>query len=94
MEEVEANGGVDAPTIPAPEDALGLPQLVPGLEDLFPGLDELFGPGGSQGLQELPGLEEMLEDMFGPGNVPPELGQLFEDLFGIPMPAPQEGGGA
>ena len=94
MEEVEANGGVDAPTLPAPEDAFGLPQLVPGLEDLFPGLDELFGPGGSQGFQELPGLEEMLEDMFGPGNTPPELEQMFEDLFGIPAPAPQEGAGA
>jgi len=92
MEEVEANGGVDAPTIPAPEDALGLSQLVPGLEDLLPGLDELFGPGG--GFGDLPGLEEMLEDMFGPGNVPPELEQMFEDLFGIPVPAPQEGAGA
>ena len=89
MEEVEANDGIDAPTIPAPEDALS--QLVPGLEDLLPGLDDLFGPGG-QGFQELPSLEEMLEDMFGPGNVPPELERLFEDLFGLPVPS--EGGGA
>jgi S1-C subfamily serine protease len=92
IEEVEANGGVAAPTVPAPENASGLPGLVPGLEDLLPGLDELFGPGGVQGLEELPGLQEMLDEMFGPGTIPPELEQLLEELFGIPTPAPEEGG--
>ena len=93
IEEVKANGGVDAPTVPAPDSAPGLESLVPGLEDLLPGLDELF-PEGAQGLEELPGLEEMLEEMFGPGAIPPELEQLLEELFGMPVPAPGEGGGA
>jgi Trypsin-like peptidase domain len=94
IEEVKANGGVEAPTVPAPDNAPGLEGLVPGLEDLLPGLDELFGPEGAQGLEELPGLEEMLEEMFGPGAIPPELEQLLEELFGIPVPAPGESGGA
>jgi serine protease Do len=96
IEEVEANGGMDAPTVPAPDDASGLEGLVPGLEDLLPGLEDLFGPGGVEGLEELPGLDEMLEDMFGPGTIPPELQQLLEDLLAIPAPAqtPEEGEGA
>ena len=94
IEEVEANGGVDAPTIPAPESASGLDQLVPGLEDLLPGLDELFGPDGGQGLENLPGLEEMLEEMFGAADIPPELLQLLEDLLATPIPAPGEGEGS
>jgi S1-C subfamily serine protease len=89
MEEVEANGGVDAPTVPAPEDGLGglgggLDQLLPGLEDLLPGLEDLFGPEGTEGLEDLPGLQEMLEEMFGASDIPPELQQLLEDLLGIP----------
>ena len=87
IEEVEANGGVDAPTVPAPEDAGGLGGLVPGLEDLLPGLDDLFGPEGPGGLEELPGLEEMLDEMFGGADIPPELRQLLEELLGIPAPA-------
>lgn len=94
IEEVEASGGVEAPTIPAPEDVPGMQGLVPGLEDLLPGLDELFGPEGAQGLEDLPGLQEMLDQMFGPGTIPPELEQLLEELLGIPAPAPGEGGGA
>jgi putative serine protease PepD len=82
MDEVEANGGVDAPTIPAPEDAGGLGGLFPGLEDL-PGLDELFG--------DLPSLDELLDELFGTGSTPPSLDELFEDLFGIP--SPDSGGG-
>jgi hypothetical protein len=87
---------MDAPTVPAPDDASGLEGLVPGLEDLLPGLEDLFGPGGVEGLEELPGLDEMLEDMFGPGTIPPELQQLLEDLLAIPAPAqtPEEGEGA
>ena len=94
IEEVEANGGADAPTVPAPEDALGVDQLVPGLEDLLPGLEDLFGPEGAQGLEDLPGLDEMLEEMFGPGAIPPELQQLFEELLGVPVPGAEEGDGA
>jgi hypothetical protein len=89
MEEVEANGGVDAPTVPAPEDGLGglgggLDQLLPGLEDLLPGLEDLFGLDGPESLEELPGLQEMLEEMFGASDIPPELQQLLEELLGIP----------
>jgi S1-C subfamily serine protease len=92
IEEVETNGGVDAPTVPAPEDAGSLGGLVPGLEDLLPGLDDLFGPEGPGGLEDLPGLEEMLEEMFGAADIPPELQQLLEELLGVPAPsAPGEG---
>jgi S1-C subfamily serine protease len=84
IDEVEANGGVDAATVPAPDSALGLDGLIPGLEDLFPGLDEFFGLDDPQGFQDLPGLEEM----------PPELEQLLDDLFGAALPAPGEGSGA
>jgi hypothetical protein len=92
IEEVEANGGVEAPTVPAPEDAGSLGGLVPGLEDLLPGLDELFGPEGTEGLEDLPGLEEMLNEMFGTADIPPELRQLLEELLGVPAPAvPGEG---
>jgi hypothetical protein len=92
IEEVEANGGVAAPTVPAPESAGGLGGLVPGLEDLLPGLDDLFGPEGMEGLEDLPGLEEMLDEMFGAADIPPELQQLLEELLGVPAPAaPEEG---
>jgi serine protease Do len=82
IEDVANAGGVDAPTIPAPEGA-GMEQLIPGLDDLLPGLDDLLGPDG-QGLQDLPGLQEMLEEMFGTDQLPPELRQLLEELLGIP----------
>lgn len=93
IEEVEANGGVDAPTVPAPEDGFGLDSLIPGLEDLLPGLDDLFGLDDPQGLQGLPGLEELLDELFGFGDVPPDLQQLLEDLLGIPGQPPGEGSG-
>jgi S1-C subfamily serine protease len=67
LEEVKANGGVDAPTVPAPEDEGGF---------------EIPGLGQIPGLDQLPGLGEMLEDLFGPGGAPLELDQLLEDLFG------------
>jgi serine protease Do len=88
MEEVEANGGAEAPTVPAPEGSSGLNQLVPGLEDLLPGLEDLLNPDNPQGLQELPGLEEMLDELFGFGDIPPELQQLLEELLGMPVPSP------
>jgi len=92
MAEVEANGGVDAETIPAPDDAPGLDSLIPGLEDLLPGLDDLFGLDDPQGLDGLPGLDEMLEEMFGFNDLPPELRQLLEELLGVPGPTDQGGG--
>lgn len=153
LEEVEAAGGMDAPTVPAPEDAGGLGSLIPGLDRLIPDLDELipnldqlpglddlldelfrptptpqqptpqqptpqqptptpapnqsdplpgfdelledlFGTGSvPQELDQLPGLDEMLNDLFGPDAVPQELEQLLDELFGIPGPAPEGGGG-
>ncbi len=89
IDEVEANGGVDAPTVPAPEGGLGglggdLDQMLPGLEDLLPLLDDLFGMGGTESLEDLPGLQEMLEDMFGASDIPPELQLLLEELLGLP----------
>jgi S1-C subfamily serine protease len=82
--EVEEAGGVDAPTIPAPDDVPGLDSLIPGLEDLLPGLDDLFDLDNPQGLQGLPGLEDMLDELFGLNDMPPELQRLFEDLLGVP----------
>ncbi|MFZ0013208.1 MAG: trypsin-like peptidase domain-containing protein [Acidimicrobiia bacterium] len=82
--EVEAAGGVDAPTIPAPDDLPGLDSLIPGLDDLLPGLDDLFDLDNPQGLQGLPGLEDMLDELFGLNDMPPELQRLFEDLLGVP----------
>jgi len=82
--EVEEAGGVDAATVPAPDDAPGLDSLVPGLEDLLPGLDDLFDLDNPQGLEGLPGLEDMLDELFGLSDLPPEVQQLFEDLLGVP----------
>ena len=49
-------------------------------------------PRGPGGLEDLPGLEEMLDEMFGAADIPPELQQLLEDLLGVPAPAaPEEG---
>lgn len=90
IKEVEANGGVDAPTVPAPEDAGSL-QLLPGLDNLLPGLEDLFNFDGSQGLQDLPGLQDMLNEMFGAADIPPELQSLLEDLMGTTSPVPGEG---
>jgi putative serine protease PepD len=91
IEEIEANGGVEAPTVPAPEDGFGLDQLVPGLEDLLPGLDDLFGPEGLEGMESLPGLQELLDEMFGAAGIPPELQDLLQELLGVPAPAEGEG---
>ena len=81
LEEVAAAGGIDAPTIPAPEDTggliPGLDELIPGLDELIPGLDELLDellqptPGQTPTPaplqpQPLPGLDELLDDFFGP----------------------------
>jgi S1-C subfamily serine protease len=94
MAEVEANGGVDAPTIPAPDDVPGMGSLIPGLDDLLPGLDDLFNLDDPQGLGELPSLEQMLDDLFGLGDLPPEMQQLLDDLLGLQGVAPGEGQGS
>jgi putative serine protease PepD len=94
IDEVQANGGVDAETVPAPEDAMsGLDSLIPGLEDLLPGLEDLFNLDDPQSLQDLPGLQEMLEEMFGFNDLPPDVQQLLDELFGLTAPAPEEGSG-
>jgi hypothetical protein len=92
IDEVEANGGVDAPTLPAPDDVPGVDQLIPGLDDLLPGLDELFQLEDLPTFEEL--LDEMLGDMFGSADVPPELQELLEELLRVPGAVPGEGGGA
>jgi len=97
LEEVAAAGGVDAPTIPAPEGS-GLDSLIPGFDDLLPGLDEL-----------LPGLGEFLDELFAapgsdpapltptpsnpsPGQAPlqlePGLDELLDDFFFGASPDP------
>jgi S1-C subfamily serine protease len=86
--EVEAAGGAEAPTIPAPEGAVD--SLIPGLDDLLPGLDDLLDPNG-QSFGEIPGLQEMLEEMFGLNDLPPDLQQLLEDLLGVPGEAEGQG---
>lgn len=91
IEEVESNGGIDAPTVPAPESGLGFDSLIPGLEDLLPGLEDLFGPTDPQAL---PGLEDLLNELFGFGDVPPELQDLLDELLGVPGTNPGEGGGS
>jgi len=94
IDEVEQAGGVDAPTVQAPDSGSGLDQLLPGLEDLLPGFEDLFeledpfGPGG------LPGLDEMLDELFGMNDLPPELQDLLEGLLQTPGAAPDEGGSA
>jgi putative serine protease PepD len=94
IDQVEANGGVGAPTVPAPEDGFGLDSLIPGLEDLLPGLDDLFNLDDPQGLNGLPGLDQLLDELFGFGDIPPELQQLLEELLGIPGLTPGEGSGS
>ena len=129
LDEVEAAGGVDAPTIPAPEGG-GLESLIPGLGDI-PGLDqlqdlldELLNPqGGAQGqdplpglgesfddlldelfrpapvppqqdLESLPSLDELLEELYGAAGIPDDLGNVLDELFGVPTPngtVPNEG---
>ena len=79
IDEVTGNGGVEAQTVPAPQGS-GSGGLIPGLDELFPGLDDLFGLDG------LPGLDEMLDEMFGLSDMPPELRRLLEEMLGIPTP--------
>ena len=56
----------------------GLDSLIPGLEDLLPGLEDLFNLDDPQSLQDLPGLQEMLEEMFGFNDLPPDVQQLLD----------------
>lgn len=102
FDEVEANGGIDAPTVPAPEDAGGLDSLIPGLDELIPGLDELLDellPGNPSPSplqpEPLPGLDELLDDLFGPAPAPgavdelPGLDELLDELFGADVVPPE-----
>ena len=88
LDEVEEAGGIDAPSIPAPEGS-GLDSLIPGLGNV-PGLDqlqdlldELLNPGGSQGQDPLPGLgdslQDLLDELFRPAPTPPQ-----QDLDSLP----------
>jgi hypothetical protein len=59
-------------------------------------LDEFFFGSGSSGdpLDQLPGLDELLDELFGPELVPPELQQLLDEMFGVQGTIPEsEGGG-
>jgi S1-C subfamily serine protease len=94
IDEVEQAGGVDAPTVPAPESGSGLDQLLPGLEDLLPGFEDLFELDDPFGTGGLPGLDEMLDELFGMNDLPPELQDLLEGLLQTPGAAPDEGGSA
>lgn len=94
IDEVQQAGGVDAPTIPAPEGASGLDQLIPGLDDLLPGLDDLFNPDAPFGQGGLPGLEEMLDELFGMSDLPPELQDLLEGLLQTPGATQEQGDSA
>ena len=76
LDQVEAAGGADAPTVPAPESDDNLFGNIPGLDDL-PGLDAL------PGLDELvPALDKLMDDLFEAGDIPDELRQLLDELFG------------
>ena len=122
LDEVAAAGGVDAPTMPAPEGG-GLESLIPGLgdlpgldqlqdlldeflnpqagtqgQDLLPGLDEslnelldeLFRPvpvPPQQDLESLPSLDELLGELYGATGIPDDLGNVLDELFGVPTPA-------
>lgn len=147
VNEVEAAGGVDAPTVPAPEGS-GLDDLLPGFDDLLPELDELLPglgelldelfsssgplptdpapltptpadpspdqaplqPAPLSGLDEmledfffgpspdpfgdLPGLDELLDEMFGTDLVPPELQDILDEMFGLGGTIPESSGGS
>jgi putative serine protease PepD len=99
LDEVEANGGADAPTVPAPEtgglfggipglDEIipGLDELIPGLEDILPGLDEMI-----PGFDQLPSLDELLQQMFDQAGIPEELQQLLDELLGRTSTGSDEG---
>jgi hypothetical protein len=64
LDQVKANGGADAPTVPAPEGSKNLFDSIPGLDKIIPNLDQL------------------LQNMFGSADIPDELRQLLEQLFG------------
>jgi S1-C subfamily serine protease len=82
LDQVAQAGGVDAPTVPAPENSDGgLGGLIPGLDDILPGLDDIL-----PGLDDIiPGLDDIL-----PNGQLPSLDELLEDLFGDILPGPIE----
>jgi S1-C subfamily serine protease len=72
-----------------------LPGLGESLDEL---LDELFRPAPSQqDLEELPTLEDLLDELYGAAGIPEELGDVLSDLFGATAPdsgTPDTGGQA
>jgi putative serine protease PepD len=85
MDEVAANGGVEAPTVAAPDEGGGLFDDIPGLDQL-PGLDDLPGLSDIPGLGNLPNLDEMLQGMFDIESLPEDLRRLLEQLLAGQMP--------
>jgi S1-C subfamily serine protease len=90
LDEVQANGGADAPSVPAPDDGGPLSRIpglgdipgfgeIPGLGDI-PGFGEIPGLGDIPGVGEIPGLEEMLEEMYDQGEIP-NLDEMLQDLY-------------
>jgi hypothetical protein len=96
MDELLPAPGTDpAPLAPAPDPAPLSPEPLPGLDELLD--DFFFGPGtSSDPLDQLPRLDEMLDELFGPDLVPLELQQLLDELFGVAgeIPGSEEGGSA
>jgi hypothetical protein len=87
LEQVEASGGVDAPTVPAPDSGdNGIFGQIPGLGNI-PGLDDL--------LEGLPDVGGLLDDLLQGSGLPEELRNLLDDLLGIEpsSPAPDQDGG-
>jgi S1-C subfamily serine protease len=70
FDEVKANGGKDAPTVPAPENSGN------------GGLGNIPGLGSIPGLDQLPDLNDLLDQLYGNGDVPKELQDLLDELFG------------
>ena len=79
LDQVEANGGADAPTVPAPANDTGIFDNIPGLDEILPDLQQLF-----------PDIDQLLQELFGSGQVPDELNQLLDELFGTTT-APSDG---
>ena len=83
LEEVESAGGIDAPSVPAPEGS-GFDQLLPGFDDLLPGLEELL-PGLGDLLEELLPSSAPLDPTPTPGPTQPEplpgLDEMLDEFF-------------
>ena len=89
-----------APLTPTPSDPS--PDSAPQQPDPLSGLDEIledffFGPdplGPEDPFGELPGLDELLDEMFGADLVPPELQDILDEMFGFGGTIPESSGGS